>query len=168
MHPNETFRLLYPVLWNEAYSKKYHDPAELLMSVGLYALCLGASTFNGLYGILHEAYGPKYANVVMDYSMFSIVSRLDVTQLYPERMKSEVVFSDRVYSDVSLGHLFKEDRGCCWSGGCCWNRSWLWFIYFPPRCSILVVRKVRTNTLPVDNNVSDLQFFEGHSFVPYG
>jgi hypothetical protein len=109
MHPNETFRLLYPVLWNEAYSKKYHDPAELLMSVGLYALCLGASTFNGLYGILHEAYGPKYANVVMDYSMFSIVSRLDVTQLYPERMKSEVVFSDQVYSDVSLGHFFKED-----------------------------------------------------------
>ena len=57
MHPNETFRLLYPVLWNEAYSKKYHDPAELLMSVGLYALCLGASTFNGLYDPGVKRYG---------------------------------------------------------------------------------------------------------------
>ncbi|MBR1685322.1 MAG: transposase [Clostridia bacterium] len=109
MHPNETFRALYPDLWNEAYSKKYNDPDELLVGVGLYALCLGASTSNGLYRILHDAYGPKFANVIMDYSMFSIISRIDVTQVYPERMKSEVVFSDRIYSDASLGHFFKED-----------------------------------------------------------
>lgn len=109
MHANETFRVLYPERWSEAYSKKYRDTDELQVAVGLYALCLGASTSNGLYSILQEVYGPKYANVIMDYSMFSIVSRLDVTQLYPERMESEVVFSDRVYSDVSLGHFFKED-----------------------------------------------------------
>ncbi len=109
MHPNETFRTLYPDLWITAYSEKYHDPKELLLSVGLFGISLGASTSSGLYDALQKAYGPKYANVVMDYSMYSIVSRLDVTQLFSERMSTEVLFSDRVYSDSALGHFFKSE-----------------------------------------------------------
>ena len=76
MHPNEAFRTLYPDLWEIAYSEKYHDPKELMLSVGLFGISLGASTFNGLYGALQKAYGPKYANVVMDYSILNPRKRL--------------------------------------------------------------------------------------------
>lgn len=108
MHPNDTCRILFPDLWREAYDKKYHDPDEPLVRAGLYALCLGASAKNGLYSILLEAYGPQTANMIMDLSMYLIVSGQEETEeTYPERMKSEVLFSDRVYG-AYLGLFFSE------------------------------------------------------------
>ena len=72
----------------------------------MYGLCLGASYKNGLYQVLHDAYGPKYANVIMDYSMYSILDRRDVTQLFPERMRKEVIFSNELLSDATLSKIF--------------------------------------------------------------
>lgn len=108
MYPNEMCRILFPELWRETYNAKYHDPDGLLVRAGLYALCLGASEKNGLYRLLVEAYGPITTNMIMDLSMYLIVSGQEPEQTYPERMKSEVLFSDRVFG-VDLGLFFSEN-----------------------------------------------------------
>ena len=105
MHPNDMYRKLYPEAWDAAFSK-YNDPKGYEICVGMYGLCLGASYKNGLYQVLQEAYGPKYANIIMDYSMYSILDRNDVTQLFPERMRKEAVFSDELPSDAMLSNIF--------------------------------------------------------------
>ena len=105
MHPNDAFRKLYPETWDQVYAK-FNDPKGYEMCVGMYGLCLGASYKNGLYQVLHDAYGPQYANVIMDYSMYSIMDRQDATQLFPERMRKEVIFSNELLSDATLSNIF--------------------------------------------------------------
>lgn len=104
MHVNENFKLMFPDLWKQYYGDG--DIKPYLLHAGLYALCLGASIQNGLYKLVQEQFGPLHGNAVMDYAMFSIISRLDVTQLFPERMAEEVLFSDKVYSDSWFSELF--------------------------------------------------------------
>ena len=108
MHPNDEFRRRYPERWDLEYSK-YKDPKGYEIHVGMYGLCLGAAYQSGLYSVLCEAYDPKYANLIMDYSMYSILNRSNVSQLYPERMRNEVTFSETVYSDSALSNFFKNE-----------------------------------------------------------
>ena len=56
MHPNNTFRYLYPELWKEYYETK--EIKEHVLHAGMYAACLGISEHTGLHGILHDVYGP--------------------------------------------------------------------------------------------------------------
>ena len=105
MHPNDMYRKLYPEIWDQVFSK-FNDPKGYEVCVGMYGLCLGASCKNGLYQVLQDTYGPKYANVIMDYSMYSILDRRDVTQLFPERMRKEVIFSNELFSDATLSNIF--------------------------------------------------------------
>ena len=105
MHPNDMYRKLFPEAWDTAFSR-YNDPKGYEVCVGMYGLCLGASYKNGLYQVLQEAYGPKYTNIIMDYSMYSILERRDVTQLFPERMRKEAIFSDELPSDALLSNIF--------------------------------------------------------------
>ncbi|MDD3662664.1 MAG: hypothetical protein PHT84_02245, partial [Candidatus Pacebacteria bacterium] len=67
MHPNDTFRYLFPNLWNEHYGSG-KLPEHILHS-GLYALTLGIGHETGLYRILQNVYGPLYGNILMDYAM---------------------------------------------------------------------------------------------------
>ena len=105
MHPNDMYRKLYPEAWESAFSK-YNDPKGYEVCVGMYGLCLGASTGNGLYQVLQDVYGPKFANVIMDYCMYSILERRDVSQLFPERMRKEAIFSNELPSDSTLSNIF--------------------------------------------------------------
>lgn len=106
MHPNDTFRWLYPDLWEVAYGAKNTIPHEV--SVGMYALTLGASYSSGIYPILHNVYGPQYGNAILDYAMYSVLDRTDTTQLFPERMREQVLFSKEVYSDSWYSDLFEH------------------------------------------------------------
>ena len=106
MHPNDTFRLLYPEIWEQQFPK-YHDQSGIEVSVGLYGITLGCAYKNGVYLVLHEAYGPLYANAIMDYCMYSILDHSDVTQHFAERMKDEVLFSDKLHDDSWYSDLFK-------------------------------------------------------------
>jgi len=107
MHPNELYKAMYPALWEKHYGKE--ELKEHSLSVGLYALVLGIIWDTGLYQILQDIYGPKSANAILDYVMFSISDRSDTTQLFPERMKTEVLFSPKLYSDTWYSGFFKED-----------------------------------------------------------
>lgn len=79
MHPNETFRLIFPEIWNQEF-KEYKDCKAYEIHAGLYGLTLGVSYKDGLYKTLHDAYGPLYGNAIIDYAMYSISERLDVTR----------------------------------------------------------------------------------------
>ncbi len=106
MHPNDTFRWLFPELWEEAYGTKSTLPHEVF--AGMYALILGASYRTGIYPILQSVYGPQYGNAVLDYAMYSMMDRTSTTQLYPERMREQVIFSREVYSDSWFSDLFEH------------------------------------------------------------
>ena len=106
MHPNELYRFLYPAEWERQYHEKSFPSHELHM--GMYMLSLGIGHYTGLYPILHEIYGPLYANAIMDYAMYSIMDRSDTTQLFTDRMSREVLFSKEAYSDTWYSDLFKH------------------------------------------------------------
>ena len=104
MHPNDLFRYLYPALWSEYYGDR--DLPEHELHAGMYALSLGIGHSVNLYPILQDVYGPLYSNAIMDYAMYSIMDRTDTTQLFPDRMAREVLFSKEAYSDSWYSELF--------------------------------------------------------------
>lgn len=106
MHPNELYKYLYPSLWKEYYGEMELPEHEL--HAGLYALALGIGYKTNLYPILHEVYGPLYGNAIMDYAMYSILERTDTSQLFPDRMAQQVLFSKEVYSDSWFSDLFRK------------------------------------------------------------
>lgn len=106
MHPNDTFRYLYPELWKEYYGDG--DIQEHVLHSGMYALTLGIGYKTSLYPLLIEAYGPLYANAIMDYSMYSILEKSDTSQTYPDRMRREIIFSKELYTDSWLCDLFRH------------------------------------------------------------
>ena len=104
MHPNDMYRFLYPSEWENQYHEKSYPAHELHM--GMYLTLLGIGTRSGLYPILHEVYGPMVANAVMDYAMYSILERSDTTQLFPDSMSRQVLYSREAYSDSWYSDLF--------------------------------------------------------------
>lgn len=104
MHPNDLFRYLYPALWSEYYGDR--DLPEHELHAGMYALSLGIGYSTNLYPILQGVYGPLYSNAIMDYAIYSIMDRTDTTQLFPDRMAREVLFSKETYSDSWYSDLF--------------------------------------------------------------
>lgn len=107
MHPNEKFRQMYPALWREYYGER--GLVRHVMHCGMYALVLGAGWQTGLYPILHDVYGVQNANCIMDYIMFSIVQHSNVAQTFPDRMRDEVLFSEKAPDDTRLSALFSRD-----------------------------------------------------------
>ena len=93
MHPNDTFRYLFPNLWNEHYGSG-KLPEHILHA--------------GLYRILQNVYGPLYGNILMDYAMYSILERSDVPLLFPDRMAQRVLFSQDCVSDSWLSDFFQN------------------------------------------------------------
>ena len=106
MHPNDLFRYLYPNLWSECYGDQ--DMPEHELHTGMYALTLGIGYATNLYPVLQKVYGPLYGNAIMDYAMYSIMDRTDTTQLFPDRMAGEVLYSKEVYSDSWYSDLFRS------------------------------------------------------------
>ena len=105
MHPSDTYRRLFPDLWNEFYSE-YNDRNKKEARVGMYGLCREASRKNGLCEVLRDACGEKTANVIMDASMYAILDCLDDKPLpFRERMKNEVTFSPELCSDADLSRV---------------------------------------------------------------
>lgn len=106
MVPNRYFKDVYQDLWNEQYPN--HKIPAHEMSIGMYALTLSVTSVNGLYADLKEVYGPVYANSILDYAMFSLMHRSDVTQIYETTMSKEVLFADRIYSDSWYSRFFSK------------------------------------------------------------
>ncbi|NBK25690.1 MAG: transposase, partial [Spirochaetia bacterium] len=106
MHPNDTFKYLFPNLWAEQYGPD--KLPEHILHAGLYALTLGIGYETGLYQITHDAYGPLHGNILMDYAMYSILEQSDVSMHFPDRMAQHVLFSKDCHSDSWLSDFFQE------------------------------------------------------------
>ena len=106
MIPNQYFREKYRDLFTQAYPDQKLPHHE--MSVGIYALTLGITNQIGLYEDLREVYGPLYANSILDYSMFSLLYRSGVTQIFELVMDNEVLFCDKVHSDNWYSDFFSK------------------------------------------------------------
>jgi len=105
MHPNETFRQTFPALWKEYYGEDEFIKERQLNS-GMYATCLGLSYKTGIYGLLLKSFGPLYANAIIDYAMYSNLTKSNVAMTFAERMASEVVFSKNLPNDTWLSEMF--------------------------------------------------------------
>ena len=106
MVPNRYFKDVYQDLWNEQYPNKKIPSHE--MCIGMYALTLSICTNSGMYKDLQDIYGPVHANSILDYAMFSIMHRSDVSQIYESTMKKEVLFSNKLYSDSWYSRFFSK------------------------------------------------------------
>ena len=104
MHPNDNYRYYFPNLWEENYGDR--EKHEHALRAGLYALSLGIGYKTGLYEGLQVAYGPMYANFLMDYAMYSILERSDVAMDFRDRMKGSVLFSKEAKSDAWISEFF--------------------------------------------------------------
>ena len=105
MYPNELFQQKFPALWRQYYKEEEFKEYEL--SIGLYALTLGVSHQTTFYQMVHDIYGESNVNYILDYVMFNMLDRSNTTQLYPERMRKEVLFSEKLYSDSWYSDFFK-------------------------------------------------------------
>lgn len=105
MHPNDNFKLRYPDLWRQYYEEK--TPLHVL-HYGMYLTALSAGCRTGVYAALHDAVGPLYANALMDWSMFTILSRTNAASSFPDVMADQVLFSRQRHGDDWYGDLFRE------------------------------------------------------------
>ena len=106
MYPNDTFKQLYPALWREYYGDGNLNPHVL--HCGMFALTLGAGWKTGIYPVLTESFGSRTANLIMDYSMYSIFQHGNAAELFAERLQGQVVFSEKPADEAHLGALFRE------------------------------------------------------------
>ena len=106
MIPNSYFRDTYQNLFKENYPTEkipFHE-----ISIGMYALTLGIGIKTELYSILQNVYGVSYVNSILDYAMFCIMYRSDVTQIYENVMEKRVLFADKLYSDSWYSDFFSR------------------------------------------------------------
>lgn len=107
MYPNDAFREKYPSLWEQYYGST-DKPLKRYLRSGMYSLCLGAGHDTGIYPLLNNVYGPLYANAIMDFSMYSMLTKSDVAQTLKDRLAGEVTFSKNELHDSWLSDMFSN------------------------------------------------------------
>ena len=109
MYPNMNFRTYFPQEWRRLFGEEVEDVWE--MHPGMYAAALGIGHSTGLYPLLCDTVGPESANAVMDYSMYSMLWKSDVSMCFKERMAGEVLFSRLRFDDSWISGLFSDRLG---------------------------------------------------------
>ena len=105
-YANENFRLYCPKEWAAAYEKE--NAPHYQYNVGMYAMTLAVSHSAGLYPALHEAFGPLYGNMLLDFAMYSIMERSNVAYRFKPAMEHEVIFSKERKDDDWLSQAFNS------------------------------------------------------------
>ena len=106
MYPNDNFQLFYPDIWSEIFPEAKESRYNINM--GMYLSTLAISYKLGLYPILVDVYGPVIANQILDYVNYSLLYQSDVSMLYEERMKNQLLLSSKLRDDTYLSNFFKE------------------------------------------------------------
>jgi len=105
MYPNDNFRRVYPAV----YAKAAHTDMPIFEKrIGLYAVMLSIGEKYQIYQNLIDSYGIQYANTIVDFSMYMILSRKNVAELYPTSMQQNVLFSGKVQQDEWLSDFFEN------------------------------------------------------------
>ena len=106
MYPNDNFSLFYPDIWCEIFPKSKESRYNINM--GMYLSTLAISYKIGLYPILVDIYGPIITNQILDYVNYSLLYQSNVSMLYEERMKNQLLLSSKLHDDTYLSNFFKE------------------------------------------------------------
>ena len=107
MHVNDNFRMLHPDLWAENFGAS--DLVEYQLKCGLYTVLLKAAKTKGLYDAVQRSFGYERGNALMDYAMFSMLSRSNSAQLFNQTMSDHVLFSGKAHSDAWFSRLFEQE-----------------------------------------------------------
>jgi hypothetical protein len=106
MHPNHNYRLRYPALFEAAAGEMLPKQRK---SLGFYAVVLSIAERTGLYEALAQAYGVKNANMLLDFSMYTMLHHSYDVQDYPPVMANQMLFSGCVWNQAMLSAFFKEE-----------------------------------------------------------
>ena len=107
MYPNDSYKLLFPDTYNKCAPYEQHLPA-LTKIIGPYAAFLALGISSGIYDVINKSFGPLYANMIMDYAMYSILMESDVSSEFQNTMKNYLLFSEKTYSDTWISDFFKN------------------------------------------------------------
>ena len=75
------------------------------LKISFYA-ALSAGTETGLYGVLQGVLGPDHANALMDWAVYTIMSRRNSAMTMAEEMSDRLCFSDELHGDSWYSDLF--------------------------------------------------------------
>jgi hypothetical protein len=106
MYPNHNFRQRYPALYEEAAGEKLPKQTKKL---GFYTTVLSLAERTSLYDTLIRSYGIENANMVMDFSMYSIIHHSCVAENYPSAMEDQILFSSNIWNQSKLSKFFNEE-----------------------------------------------------------
>ena len=124
MYPNSNFRLRYPTAFEEASGEKLPRQTK---KIGFYTTVLSLVEKTGLYDALIQSYGIENANMIIDFSMYSIIHHSCVADQYPSAMEDQLLFSNSSWNASRLSGFFNNDISeertsafrKIWAGKCC-------------------------------------------------
>lgn len=106
MYPNHNFRLRYPAVFEEASGEKLPRQTKRM---GFYTVVLSLVEKNGLYDALVKSYGIENANMLLDFSMYSIIHHSCVADQYPSVMEDQLLFSASLWGPSKLSRFFNNE-----------------------------------------------------------
>lgn len=106
MYPNHNFRLRYPTVFEEASGEKLPRQTK---KIGFYTAVLSLAEKTGLYDALIKSYGIENANMVIDFSMYSIIRHSCVADQYPATMEDQLLFSNSLWNAPKLSDFFNNE-----------------------------------------------------------
>ena len=106
MYPNNKYFERFQDHWKEQKSYRCDMVHQASVSVGLMALILGIGYATGLYPILLSVYGSLLANGIMDFCMYCIKYQSNVCSTMEARMRGNLMFSVKPYSDSWYSNVF--------------------------------------------------------------
>ena len=105
MHPNETYKIMYP---ESLKSVPHLNLPVYVKHVGMYAASLSVGEHTGLYEDLVQSFGPRSANLIMDYATYSIITKSNAAKDFETEMADKMLFLGEPYSDSWINDQFNE------------------------------------------------------------
>ena len=105
MNPTTQYKEIFPEEWIKVSKEKV---LPSLKRFGLFTACQAINTKTGIKDILDEVYGSVKASSIMDFAMYSVLHHSDVTQMFEDRMRNELLYSAEPLSDSAYDKLFES------------------------------------------------------------
>lgn len=106
MYPNHNFRLRFPSVFEAASGEKLPRQTK---KIGFYTAVLSLAEKTGLYDVLIKSYGIENANMILDFSMYSIIHHSCVAEQYPSAMEDQLLFSSSLWSSSKISKFFNHE-----------------------------------------------------------
>lgn len=103
MYPNSNYKAMY----SEKLKSVVHINLPIYVKrMGIYAASLAVGENTGLYEDLVKCFGPRSANLIMDYASYSIHTKTNVAKDFETEMADQMLFLDKPYSDSWIQDQF--------------------------------------------------------------